>query len=114
MYVCMYVCVYMCVYVGMYVQCLLQKGDGILYTGFSIYTHLIFGVPLTVHLYKEELIFMFAKKLRKQVHTREQRYFGLLRGEYWHFLTDVSGTPIDPRFCSETSVRNCTYVCMCV
>ena len=45
---------------------------------------------------------MLTNKLRKQVHTREQRYFGLLRSEHWYFLTDVLGKLIGP----ETSVRN--------
>jgi len=34
-------------------KCLLQKGDSLLYVCSSIYTHLIFGVPHMVHLYKE-------------------------------------------------------------
>jgi len=53
--------------------------------------------------------------------SRELRCFGLLRGEQWQFLTDVSGQPIGSRLrvgegagfkmgpigYAETSVRNC-------
>jgi len=31
---------------------------------------------------------------------------GLLRSEYWQFVTDVSGQPLGPKGCPETSVRN--------
>ena len=51
---------------------------------------------------------------------RELSSSGLLRSEYWQFLTDVSGQPIGPFFkghslkmgpkvCPETSARNCHY-----
>jgi hypothetical protein len=36
--------------------------------------------------------------LHRQIFMRDQRSSGMLRSVEWHFLTDVSGQPIDPNF----------------